>query len=97
RTEDAERYGEHHRERDAPALVERREEQDDEDRGEAEDEQLRALASPLLEHRARPFVAESGRQNLARDLLHRERRVARAVARCVYACDLRGPEPIVSI
>jgi len=67
--EDPQRHGENHGERGAPALVERGEEQHDENRREGRRmKRLRALAALLLELRPGPLEAENRAAALTRDL-----------------------------
>ena len=70
RPEDRERHHQHHREGQAPALVERGQTQEHDDQREREDHRRLPARLELLVDDARPLVAHALRQHAVRDLLH---------------------------
>ena len=94
RAEDPERHRRHHRTRQGPRLVLGGEHQEDDDQAEHERDHRRPARLLLLEREARPGERVALRQHLARDLLHRRDRLARAVAGRRVAVDLRRREAV---
>ncbi|KGW79198.1 hypothetical protein Y046_3898 [Burkholderia pseudomallei MSHR2990] len=95
RADHAERHDEHHRERNRPALVQRRErEEHDEHRQREQHRRLRAR-QPLLVRLAGPRVAGAGGQR-RRDPLDRRHRLAAAVPGRRRAVDRKRRKAVVA-
>ena len=97
RAEQADRHGQHHRERNGPAFIQRGEKEEDQKGGGAEDKTLLPLGDFLLVRRSGPLVAVSGREVLIRDLLHGGRSLAGTESRPILSDDPRGAEPVVTV
>ena len=76
RRENAHRHDQHHRERQQPALVQRRQQQEHERHRQPEGDHRRVAGELLLQRDLRPFEAEALRQPLLGDRLDRGDRLA---------------------